>query len=52
MEALTEGKKYFPYYREAYEAVLGGMVGEYQRECGGDDAGSHQEKSYETVYGL
>ena len=52
MEALTEGKKYFAYYREAYEAVLGGMVGEYQRECGGDDAGSQQEKTYETVYGL
>ena len=28
----TKDMKYFPYYREAYGAVLGGMVGEYQLE--------------------
>ena len=32
IEDYTKDMKYFPYYREAYEAVLGGMVGEYQLE--------------------
>lgn len=39
VEELTEDMKYFPYYKEAYTAVLGGLLGEYT------DAG-------ETVYGL
>lgn len=30
MEELTQGMKYYPYYHEAYDAVLGGMVGSYQ----------------------
>ena len=30
MEALTEGLQYYGYYLEAYRAVLGGMVGEYE----------------------
>lgn len=30
MPAITADMKYYDYYREAYEAVLGGMVGEYQ----------------------
>lgn len=30
MEALTEKLKYYPYYLEAYTAVLGGFVGEYE----------------------
>ena len=29
MEKLTGDLKYYPYYKEAYEAALGGMVGEY-----------------------
>lgn len=32
MEELTEKMSYYNYYKEAYEAVLGGMVGEYQIE--------------------
>lgn len=32
VEDYTKNMKYFPYYREAYGAVLGGMVGEYQLE--------------------
>lgn len=32
VEDYTKDMKYFPYYREAYGAVLGGMVGEYQLE--------------------
>lgn len=30
MEKLTEKLKYYPYYLEAYTAVLGGFVGEYE----------------------
>ena len=30
IESLTEGLKLFPFYREAYGAVLGWMVGEYE----------------------
>ena len=32
LEDLTSDLEYFPYYREVYEAVLGGMVGEYEIE--------------------
>ena len=30
MERMTADMKMFSYYREAYGAVLGGMVGEYE----------------------
>lgn len=45
MKATVEDMKYFPYYKEAYEAVLGGLVGEYeiQKKAGG---------AYEKRYGL
>ena len=29
LEDLTEDLKYYSYYREAYEAAIGGLVGEY-----------------------
>ncbi|MBD5550437.1 MAG: hypothetical protein HDQ96_04570 [Lachnospiraceae bacterium] len=32
IENLTEKLKYYPYYLEAYTAVLGGFVGEYEME--------------------
>lgn len=48
MEELTEGMKYYDYYLEAYDAVLGGMVGEYEIECE-DESG---EKQWEKRYGL
>ncbi len=32
MESLTTKMEYYPYYYEAYEAVLGGLVGEYEIE--------------------
>lgn len=41
--ALTENMKYFDYYSEAYHAVLGGLVGEYQVEG---------ESGTESRYGL
>lgn len=48
MEELTEGMKYYDYYLEAYGAVLGGMVGEYEVECVNENG----EKSWEKKYGL
>jgi len=32
LEELVKELQYFPYYKEAYTAVLGGMVGEYEIE--------------------
>lgn len=49
MEELTEGKKYYEYYLEAYTAVLGGMVGEYEIEVQQDGS---EEKVWEKRYGL
>ena len=43
IEAMTEDMKYYDYYNEAYHAVLGGFVGEY--ELGGADTASN-EKQY------
>ena len=43
-EELREKYQYFPYYYEAYSAVLGGMVGEYEIR---DESGACQKK-----YGL
>ena len=48
LEELTKELPYYPYYLEAYEAVLGGMVGEYEIEQM-DDAG---RKAWKKVYGL
>lgn len=42
--ALREKYQYFSYYYEAYSAVLGGMMGEYELE---DENGAYQKK-----YGL
>lgn len=43
LAAQAEKLPHFDYYKEAYQAVLGGLVGEYQRE--GDEG-------WETFYGL
>lgn len=48
MKELSEDLKYYSYYHQAYTAVLGGLVGEYQRETV-DDSG---QKQYENTYGL
>lgn len=45
---LTKDMKYYDYYYEAYEAVLGGMVGEYEIEQE-DETG---KKRWKKVYGL
>ena len=36
MEELTDGMEYYDYYREAYGAVLGGMVGEFSLKENGE----------------
>ncbi len=48
MDELTKDMKYYEYYLEAYDAVLGGMVGEYKIEQANDSG----EKTMKTVYGL
>ncbi|MCM1065003.1 MAG: M23 family metallopeptidase [Eubacterium sp.] len=48
MESLAGELKYYTYYREAYDAVLGGLVGEYREEVT-DEAGN---VGYEERYGL
>lgn len=48
MEELTEDMKYYSYYREAYGAVLDGMVGEFEEEY--EDADGN--RCFRTVYGL
>lgn len=48
LEELTKDMKHYSYYYEAYEAVLGGMVGEYEIEQE-DEGGA---KCWKKVYGL
>jgi len=48
MESLTSDLKYYTYYKEAYDAAIGGLVGEYQEECA-DESGN---VSYRERYGL
>ena len=40
------GRSYFSYYQEAYTAVLGGMVGEYEIEVSDEDGSKRWEKRY------
>lgn len=47
VEELTKDMKWFGYYREAYGAVLDGLVGEYTEECEKDG-----EVVTEKKYGL
>ncbi|MEH2957072.1 M23 family metallopeptidase [Candidatus Merdisoma sp. JLR.KK006] len=58
-EELTEGMKYYDYYLEAYTAVLGGMVGEYEiqvaaKSASGSqtDEGDAEKLVWERRYGL
>ncbi len=48
IEELTKDMKYYSYYEEAYTAILGGMVGEYEAEVE-DENGN---KEYCKKYGL
>lgn len=38
--------KYYDYYKEAYDAVLGGMIGEYEIETTDDRGKTYKEKRY------
>ena len=38
METIAADMKYFPYYREAYGAVLDGLLGQYETEIAAEDA--------------
>lgn len=60
IEELTEDLKYYAYYAEAYDAAIGGLVGEYWEE-GGNNGGQTAERQaaetkemggYEKKYGL
>ena len=56
-ESLAQEMQYYSYYREAYGAVLDGMVGEYQVENATETTEENVaditgEKAWETVYGL
>ncbi|QHQ61335.1 peptidoglycan DD-metalloendopeptidase family protein [Anaerocolumna sedimenticola] len=48
--ALTEELKYYNYYYEAYSAVLGGFVGEYQIQVPSEE--NPEEKVWVKKYGL
>lgn len=50
MQEIAGSMKYFNYYMEAYSAVLGGFVGEYESEV--DDKDNPGQKKYVTKYGL
>ncbi len=58
IEEMTSDMKYYAYYKEAYDAALGGLVGEYQVEArsasgpGQVADGAKSQITYETVYGL
>jgi murein DD-endopeptidase MepM/ murein hydrolase activator NlpD len=50
MEDLTRDLKYYPYYLEAYTAVLGGMVGKYEIQV--PDETDETKSMWVTKYGL
>ena len=47
MDAIASGMRYYPYYLEAYGAVLNGLLGLYETEIAPEDARilpSHRRK--------
>ena len=48
LEGLAKDLKYYPYYKKAYTAVLGGMVGEFEEEYIDENG----KKAYRKRYGL
>ena len=50
MGAITENMKYYPYYLEAYSAVLGGFVGYY--DVWRPDRDNPDERIFSEEYGL
>lgn len=50
MEQLTANMKYYNYYHEAYDAILGNFVGEYDIQV--KDSKDSENKQWEKKYGL
>ncbi len=50
MKSLTDGMKFYSYYYDAYDAVLGGLVGSYKVEV--KDETAPGGKRWEEKYGL
>lgn len=50
VDELMQENQYYPYYKEAYTAVLGGMVGEYEKEA--PDKEREGQKNIVKKYGL
>lgn len=50
MSEYARGRQYYSYYLEAYTAVLGGLVGEYEIEVPAE--GNPEETHWEKKYGL
>lgn len=50
LENITKDLKYYKYFLEAYTAILGGMVGEYEIEVPVEEGS--EEKKWEKKYGL
>lgn len=48
LSAITKDLKYYSYYLEAYTAVLGGMMGEYEIQTGEKNG----KPVFETCYGI
>jgi murein DD-endopeptidase MepM/ murein hydrolase activator NlpD len=47
IDELTAGMKYYGYYREAYDAIMAGFVGDYEIEVPNDNGtGTHWEQRY------
>lgn len=46
IEELTKDMKYYSYYLEAYTAVLGGLVGEYEEEVADENGNRSIQKKY------
>lgn len=51
LKELTADMKYYPYYREAYGAVLDGMVGAYEMDMN-PKAKTGSRQKWKKVYGL
>lgn len=49
LDTLAEGLKYYPYYKEAYGAVLGGMVGYFEQETSQEEAASETAGPEQTA---
>ena len=49
IEDLIGENKYFSYYRESFEAVLGGLLGEYEKQAPDGNGGVTVKKGYGLV---